>query len=248
MELNHIQAIFFDIGSTLRVTDKNPAFLAEGRRRLAMLALSQEEPEAFYQKLKARYDAYREISKKALLDYPEIEFWQQIMLPDVDGEYVAAHAQQLTTFWRDGTNGKRLTRSDTVDTVRELYQRGYTLGIIANTITEAEIPQWTIDEGISHCFTTTILSSKVRLRKPDPAIYHLACRCCGIPEAKCAYVGDNPDRDVEGTRAAGYGCMILIDDPKKGGKAQLQRSCDCLIENLSDLLTLFPGRAFGGNL
>ena len=139
MALHDIQAIFFDIGSTLRVTDKDPAFIAEGRRKLAELAKSREDPEVFYQKLKTRYDAYREVSKTALLDYPEIELWQQIMLPDVDGEYVAAHAQAFTTLWRDSTNGKRLTRFDTVDTIRELYRRGYTLGIIANTITEAEI-------------------------------------------------------------------------------------------------------------
>ena len=164
------------------------------------------------------------------------------MLPDVDGEYVAAHAQELTTLWRDGTNGKRLTRFDTVDTIEELYRRGYKLGIIANTITESEITDWMIEEGISHCFTTTILSSKVRLRKPDPAIYHLACRCCGTPEAGCAYIGDNPDRDVEGTRAAGFGCMILIDDPKKGRTETMRAACDYLIENLSDLLDLFPAR------
>ena len=243
MNAQTIQTIFFDIGSTLRVTDKDPAFLAEGRRKLAALARATEEPEQFYQKLKERYDAYREVSKTALLDYPEIEFWQQIMLPDVDGEYVAAHAQELTTLWRDGTNGKRLTRFDTVDTIRELHRRGYKLGVIANTITESEISDWMIEEGISHCFTTTILSSKVRLRKPDPAIYHLACRCCGTPEENCAYVGDNPDRDVEGTRAAGYGCMILIDDPKKGKTEQLRAACDYLINDLSDLLPLFPIRA-----
>ncbi len=242
MAVQNIEALFFDIGSTLRVTDKNPAFLAEGRRALAALAGSREDPEVFYRRLKERYDTYREISKVALLDYPEIEFWQQIMLPDVDGEYVAAHAQELTTLWRDGTNGKRLTRFDTVETVQELHRRGYTLGVIANTITEAEITDWMIAEGISHCFTTTILSSKVRLRKPDPAIYHLACRCCGIPEGHCAYIGDNPDRDVEGTRAAGFGRMILIDDPKKGRTEQMRRSCDDLIENLSDLLSLFPPR------
>ena len=139
MALSDINTLFFDIGSTLRVTDKDPAFIAEGRRKLAELAKSREDPEVFYQKLKTRYDAYREVSKTALLDYPEIELWQQIMLPDVDGEYVAAHAQAFTTLWRDSTNGKRLTRFDTVDTIRELYRRGYTLGIIANTITEAEI-------------------------------------------------------------------------------------------------------------
>ena len=85
MALSDINTLFFDIGSTLRVTDKNPAFIAEGRRKLAALAKSDEDSEVFYKKLKDRYDAYREVSKVALLDYPEIEFWQQIMLPDVDG-------------------------------------------------------------------------------------------------------------------------------------------------------------------
>ena len=85
MALSDIQTIFFDIGSTLRVTDKDPAFIAEGRRKLAALARSDEDPEVFYKKLKDRYDVYREASKVALLDYPEIELWQQIMLPDVDG-------------------------------------------------------------------------------------------------------------------------------------------------------------------
>ena len=67
-------------------------------------------------------------------------------------------------------------------------------------------------------------------------------RCCGTPEANCAYIGDNPDRDVEGTRAAGFGCMILIDDPKKGRTEKMREACDYLIENLSDLLDLFPDR------
>ena len=49
MALHDIQAIFFDIGSTLRVTDKDPAFIAEGRRKLAELAKSGEDPEVFYQ-------------------------------------------------------------------------------------------------------------------------------------------------------------------------------------------------------
>ena len=244
MALSDIQTIFFDIGSTLRVTDKDPAFIAEGRRKLAALAKSDEDPEVFYKKLKDRYDAYREVSKVALLDYPEIELWQQIMLPDVDGEYVAAHAQELTTLWRDGTNGRRVTRFDTVDTIRELHRRGYKLGIIANTITEAEITDWMIEEGISHCFTTSILSSKVRLRKPDPAIYHLAARCIGSAPESCAYVGDNPVRDVEGAVNAGYGAMVLFEDAgtaDREGKAPTVQP-DYRIHGIPELLDLLPAR------
>ena len=48
MALSDINTLFFDIGSTLRVTDKNPAFIAEGRRKLAALAKSDEDSEVFY--------------------------------------------------------------------------------------------------------------------------------------------------------------------------------------------------------
>ena len=47
---------------------------------------------------------------------------------------------------------------------------------------------------------------------------------------------------MEGTRAAGFGCMILIDDPKKGRTEKMRAACDHLIDNLSDLLDLFPAR------
>lgn len=64
-----------------------------------------------------------------------------------------------------------------------------------------------------------------------PGHLHLACRCIGTPEANCAYVGDNPVRDVEGTQAAGFGMMIRIDEPdtlnkeKATGKEFYPGSC-----------------------
>ena len=72
------------------------------------------------------------------------------------------------------------------------------LGIIANTITETEIPDWMEADGLTEYFKTVVLSSKVRHRKPNPEIYWEAARQIGVEPAKCAYVGDNPVRDVEG--------------------------------------------------
>ena len=121
----------------------------------------------------------------------------------------------------------------------------YTLGIIANTVTETEIPDWMAADGVAQCFKTTILSSKVRLRKPDPEIYHLACRCIGTPEASCAYVGDNPVRDVEGTQAAGFGMMIRIDEPDTLNMEHAtgkEFTPDHVITSLSELLDIFPAR------
>jgi FMN phosphatase YigB (HAD superfamily) len=68
-------------------------------------------------------------------------------------------------------------------------------------------------DGLTNYFKAVVLSSKVALRKPNPEIYWEAARRVGVEPAKCAYVGDNPIRDVEGTQAAGYGMMILMMEP-----------------------------------
>ena len=237
----NILTIFFDVGNTLRVVVKDPAFSAQAEAALMALVGTQESHGDFFSKLEERWRGYRKFSKDARLDVSEGELWTWFMLPDYEPNWVYANAPRLTRLWRDH-DGRRAARPDAVQTLKELCRRGYTLGIIANTVTETEIPDWMTADGVAQCFKTTILSSKVRLRKPDPEIYHQACRCIGTPEANCAYVGDNILRDVEGTRAAGFGMMILIDDAKEVGSAEKRPHCDHLIEKLSDLLGLFPDR------
>lgn len=239
-----IQTIFFDVGNTLRVVVKDQAFVEAAEAELMQIIQTTESHDALFEKLEQNWKAYRKRSKATLLDMSEIELWTQYMLPDYDSALIAANAPHLTRLWRDH-DGSRVARPDAVSTILELYRRGYTLGIIANTVTETEIPDWQVSAGVVHCFKTTILSSKVRLRKPDPDIYHLACRCIGTPEANCAYVGDNPVRDVEGTQAAGFGMMIRIDEPdtlnkeKATGKEFIP---DHVIQSLSELLDIFPER------
>ena len=138
-----------------------------------------------------------------------------------------------------------MPHDDVKDTLLELKRRGYKLGIIANTITETEIPDWMCHDQVADCFQTVILSSKVRLRKPDPAIYLLASRCIGSVPENCAYVGDNPVRDVEGAVDAGYGSMILYEDAgtaDREGKAPTVKP-DYRIKAIRELLDLFPDRA-----
>lgn len=239
-----IQTIFFDVGNTLRIVVKDQAFIDKAEADLMELIHTTESHDALFAKLEERWKAYRKMSKTTLLDASEGELWTQYMLPDYEPNMIFANAPRLTRLWRDH-DGRRVARPDAVETLRELKNRGYTLGIIANTVTETEIPDWMAADKVADCFKVTILSSKVRLRKPDPAIYHLACRCIGTPEANCAYVGDNPVRDVEGTQAAGFGMMIRIDEPdtlnmeKATGK---EFTPDHVITALHELLDLFPAR------
>jgi FMN phosphatase YigB (HAD superfamily) len=66
----------------------------------------------------------------------------------------------------------------------------------------------------------------------------------GIEPARSAYVGDNPIRDVEGTRNAGYGMIIILYDPLRPPKETPPEGCqpDRIISNCSDLLDIFPPR------
>ena len=238
-----IEAIFLDVGNTLRIVVEDPDFQKQAKKQLMALIQSTEDPEAFFEKVEARWLAYRKLSKKSLLEASELELWTQYLLPDYPVEIIAPHISKLTRMWRD-RDGRRIPRADAKETIIELHRRGYLLGIIANTITETEIPDWMIADGVTRYFKTVILSSKVRVRKPDPAIYLIASRLIGAEPGKCCYLGDNPIRDVEGTRAAGYGMMILFEEPATIAKEPQTGDYkpDYVIKTTKELLDIFPPR------
>ena len=239
----NIDTIFFDVGATLRYVVEDPEFAAAAEKELMELVGAEEPHDVFFEKLEKNWKAYRKMAKTLLLDASEMELWLQYLLPDYPAERIAPNAARLTRLWRDH-DGRRLAHDDVVMTLRELTRRGYKLGIIANTITETEIPDWLCEAQVADCFKTVILSSKVRIRKPDPAIYLLASRCIGSNPENCAYVGDNPVRDVEGAVDAGYGSMILYEDAgtadREGKMPTVQP--DYRIKAIRDLLDLFPPR------
>ena len=238
-----IEAIFLDVGNTLRIVINDPEFMAQAKKDLMTLVRAKESECDFFEKLETRWQAYRKQSKCTLLEACEKELWTKWLLPDYPTERIVPLAGKLTRLWRD-RDGRRVPRQDVKSTVLELDRRGYILGIIANTITETEIPDWMESDGLTKYFKAVVLSSKVALRKPNPEIYWEAARRVGVEPCKCAYVGDNPVRDVEGTQAAGFGMMILLMEPatlaKEPPTAEVKP--DYTIYETKDLLGIFPPR------
>ena len=236
-----IEAIFLDVGNTLRIVIEDKEFMAQAKKALMMLVGTKETEEAFFTKLDARWNSYRKQSKETLLEASEKELWTKWLLPDYPAETIAPLSGRLTRLWRD-KDGRRIPRSDVRDVVIELSRRGYLIGIIANTITETEIPDWMESEGLTSYFKTVVLSSKVRIRKPNPEIYWEAARRIGVEPSRCVYVGDNPVRDVEGCREAGFGMMILFMEPATLAKEPPtgDHKADYMIHACSELLDIFP--------
>lgn len=238
-----IEAVFLDVGNTLRIVLPDEEFILKARKDLLDLVNPQMSEQAFFEGLETRWKAYRKQSKASLLEASEKDLWSKYLLPDYPAERIAPLAGRLTRLWRDH-DGRRVPREDVSLVVKELDRRGYILGIIANTITETEIPDWMEADGLTSYFKTVILSSRVGIRKPNPEIYWMAARQAGVAPEKCAYVGDNPVRDVEGCRAAGYGMMILLHEPDtlKKETPTLEYKPDFTIQTCSDLLDIFPSR------
>jgi putative hydrolase of the HAD superfamily len=238
-----IEAIFLDVGNTLRIVIPDEAFIAQSKQQLVELTGAKMSPEALHELLTERYKVLRKRAKEELIEASEKEMWTKWMLPDFPTDKIAPLSSKLTRLWRD-CDGRRVPRPDVKMVVIELSKRGYLLGLIANTITETEIPDWMESDGISSYFKTVILSSKVGIRKPNPEIYWEAARRIGIEPAHCVYVGDNPVRDFEGTRAAGYGMFILFYEPATQAKEPPTGEIkpDYVIHECSDLLDIFPQR------
>ncbi len=241
---NSIEAIFLDVGNTLRIVIEDEAFMAQSRQQLAELTGTTMSPDEFHALLEERYKILRKRAKEQLIEASEKEMWTKWMLPDFPTEKIAPLSGKLTRLWRD-CDGRRVPRSDVSAVVTELSKRGYKLGIIANTITETEIPDWLETDGLTEYIDTVVLSSKVGIRKPNPEIYLEAAHRIGVEPDRCVYVGDNPVRDVEGAQGAGYAMSIILVEPNTLKKEPPRGDIkpDRMIQELIELLDIFPPRA-----
>jgi HAD superfamily hydrolase (TIGR01549 family) len=236
-----IEAIFIDLGNTMRVLVKDAEHQSIARNKIAELVGSQEPPEALCQRIDERYKAYRKWAFETMIEAPESELWTRWLLPDYPAEKLVPIATELTYQFRQSM-GKRILQRDAKQVVFELDKRGYRLGIISNVISTQEIPDWLDADGLSPYFKSVVLSSVLGRRKPDPEVYWEAARRIGVPPEKCVYVGDNPSRDVVGTRDAGFGMIILLMDREEVEKDPPigEKKPDVIIHEFKQLLDIFP--------
>jgi len=241
--LENIEAIFLDIGNTLRILLDEAPHRAAARKKITELLGTDEDPQDFCEKLDARYKLYRKWAFENLAEAPEAELWTRWLAYDFPPEKVAPLGVELTYQYRQSM-GRRVVVVGGKEVVMELHRRGYILGIVSNLITSREIPDWMEEDGFTPYFKAVVLSSVLRKRKPDPALFLEAARQAGVEPACCVYVGDNPKRDVIGARQAGFGAVVLIIDPSKLDEKPItdENRPDLVIHKFTDLLDVFPER------
>jgi HAD superfamily hydrolase (TIGR01662 family) len=240
---HNIEAIFIDLGNTLRILLKDQAHMARARQEIVRLVGTDEDPFAFCAKLDARYKEYRKWAFEHLTEAPESEMWTRWLAPDFPAEKIAPLGVELTYQFRQSM-GRRVVVDGGREVLEELQRRGYILGVISNLIGTREIPEWLEAEDFGHFFKSVVLSSVFGKRKPHPSLYLEAARRAGVEPAKCVYVGDNLKRDVTGTRQAGFGMVIIMISPEELAEETImeENKPDVIIHQFRQLLDIFPPR------
>lgn len=236
-----INTIFVDLGDTFRVIRHDDAYSHAAKKRICELLGVDTDPEEFYRDvIEKRYNKYRDWALTFYCEAPVKTLWTRWLAYDLPRERVEAAADALTWEYRK-TKGERVVTDGGIETIKELYRRGYTLGIVSDLVGVEEVDNWLDRDQLRPYFKTVQQSSVCLIRKPHPAIYYYALEECGSEPENTCYVGDNLNRDIVGAKAAGLGMTVAVQYPgKKPQEVTDENRPDHFISHFSQLLDLFP--------
>ncbi len=226
--------------------DTTQAQRRESLSSLNALLGTQLTGEEWDERLLPRAREYKRWAEEAGSEIPEEDFWTRWMLPEFPAELVRPRALDLHRAWRRAyATWEMLPQADRV--VRELFRRGYRLGVISNASSRTETPELLERYGILDCFDVVALSAVHGRRKPDPLPFELATTSMEVRPERCAFVGNRRDTDLAGARQAGFAKVVLLHRLKPNAK-DLQAADlvpDHWIDGLEELLEIFPPRYAG---
>jgi putative hydrolase of the HAD superfamily len=119
-------------------------------------------------------------------------------------EPVDARVAQKVVFGRG-----LVASSAMIDAVRQVKGAGYRTAMLTNISREGEA-LWQGLIPVEDLFDVVIDSSKVGLRKPDPAIYRLTCERLGVAPDRCIFI-DDLACNVEAAAALGMHTIQCLD-------------------------------------
>ncbi|MCP5514559.1 MAG: HAD-IA family hydrolase [Spirochaetales bacterium] len=240
----NIDFIFFDKGGTLGFVKENPQSSLEKIRKLTDFLGYKNTPEDFWKILQERNKKLKDWSFANCYEETVEDMCRKWLFFDAPlADKIENNADELVKI-NSQIKGDRLMYPEAAPVIWELNRRGYRTGLISNTVSPTMVPEELKSADIWDEMEVVILSAEVRIKKPAPQIFLMGCRKAGIAPERCVYIGDQPNRDVEGSRRAGFAGVVLLKteawDPEKD-KGEL-RAPDAVVDSLTELLDIFPCR------
>jgi len=144
----------------------------------------------------------------------------------------AALAETLLNDYRAGFPSACVLFPDAVRTLSSLRASGLKLGLITNGSVRMQSRKLEC-LALSPMFDTVIISDEAGVSKPDRRIFQIALEQLRADPSHAVFVGDHPDIDVAGARAAGMRAVWRRDTIVSGAV-----EADAVVEELGDLLAL----------
>ena len=96
---------------------------------------------------------------------------------------------------------------DAVPALEELRERGLQLVCVSNW--DCSLPSVLERVGLAELLDGVVASATAGARKPEPAIFRAGLELAGCEPAEALAVGDTPEEDVAGAKAAGIPSLLL---------------------------------------
>lgn len=214
----NVEAVFFDVGGTLLHPHPSVAETISHVARQRGHNVSTEDVEPYMPLMQAYYE--REYARNG-------DFWcshegsSAIWLSQYSyvcrlvgiSDDASGMAQEIHNAYRKGDHWGLYT--DVEVCLGKLKERGIGLGVVSNW--DNDLEDILDDVGLLPYFDVVIASASVGCRKPDPAIFNLACKRMGICASATLHVGDRPDADGVGAQAAGVYPVIVDRQEREVG-------------------------------
>jgi putative hydrolase of the HAD superfamily len=238
---NRISTIFFDVGRTLRKNVPNPATRDYWLEKIISTSGISWTPDELASQITCRLGAYKKWAGESLEELRVFDFWRIWMLPEAANKITHLNAPELNRYSRRAI-GDGILLPHASEVIRQLFNWGYRLGVISNTISAEQTPDFLNENGLMDFFETIVLSCNFGKRKPDPSIFSEATTYMGVDPKNCAYVGDQYAKDIIGSHNAGFSESVLL----KHDNLPMEISTDTAIKpdhtinDLAELLEIFP--------
>jgi putative hydrolase of the HAD superfamily len=198
-----VRAVLFDVDFT--IARPGPELGPEGYQRLGERFGLELDP--------SRYKQARERAVEGIRRHPELEHDEEIwvafterIIRGMGGEADSAYecAVAMTEAWEHAEHFELY--EDALPVLEELRVQGLKLGLVSNTGRNLEfVAHHRLD------VDAAIGSGAFGRTKPHPTIFRAVLERLAIEPADAAMVGDSPEDDVEGARAAGIEAAFLLD-------------------------------------